>query len=87
MQDLTVKRIRRAPIVIFIGLLVMQLALALLSYSLVNKTTVVTVRVKHLSKNIYNRVELGENSFETGGVGDLRWKVKSFKEAFIQIIW
>ena len=49
----------------------------------VGKTKVISVETHHLKPSNYHRVELGENSFQTGTEGTLHWKVASYKEAFL----
>ena len=49
----------------------------------VGKIRLLEVRVVHLKEKTYKTVELGENYFITGMEGQLYWKVKNIREAFL----
>lgn len=84
MHELSIKQIRRAPLVIF-GFLVFLLAMLItITYTSIDVPVSVDVRVsRDLPEKTYHRVNLGENDFVTGMEGQVSLTPKSFKEAFI----
>jgi len=84
MKDSSIKYIRRAPIVIFIFIIIMVAFSSIMCFRDVSKVVIFKARVsRNFPERTYNRVKLGENTFITGMVGDVHWYPKSFKEAYI----
>ena len=77
------KLLRIFPNMIF-GFLIFNLGvLALRSYSDINRLIIINVKTDHLPVKTYQRIELGNNTFITGRIGQLYWKPTSFRDAFI----
>ena len=78
-----IKRIKRLPYYM-LGMVILYFSLFLLKcYTEVGGYTSIPVNVYQLKERTYKTIELGNNSFQTGTEGRLRWKVNSFKESFL----
>ena len=74
MKDSSIKYIRRAPIVIFIFIIITVAFSSIMCLRDVSKAVVFKAHVsRNFPERTYNRVKLGENKFITGMEGDVHW--------------
>ncbi len=78
-----IKQIKRIPF-IFLALILVSASFKFVSdWRSIGSTRLLEVRISDLKERTYKRVELGENSFTTGMEGQLYWKVRNSREAFL----